>query len=280
VSNLIHDTKHYQPVAAFDAAAGSYDDDFSFSQTGILQRKRVHYFLRKEIVALSGKNVLELNCGTGEDAIWMAGNGCTVTATDLSANMITVLRKKLAQQPLLRVKPMQCGFADLQEKLAGSKYDFVLSDFGGLNCISYEALQNLSAQLHSITHAGATVALVIMSKSCWWENWYFGLKGKKREAGRRQQPGPVDVNVHGSSQAVWYYNPAEIEKAFSAEFAKLYTRPVGLFLPPSYMEGYFSKRKGLLKLLNGLEKLFSRFSFLSAYADHFLIVLKKKGKLN
>jgi SAM-dependent methyltransferase len=276
VSSLIHDTKHYRPVAAFDAAAGSYDDNFSFSQTGMQQRKRVYYFLDKKIAALAGKNILELNCGTGEDAIWMAENGSTVTATDLSANMIAMLEKKLAQQPQLRVKTMQCGFDEVKEKSAGSSYDFVLSNFGGLNCISSEALERLSAQLHSITNDGASIALVIMSKKCWWENWYFWLKGSRKDSSRRRQPGPVTVNIEGNNQLVWYYNPADIEKAFSAAFTKLYTRPVGLFLPPSYMEGYFSKRKGLLKLLNGFEKLFARFSFLSAYADHFLIVLKRK----
>jgi SAM-dependent methyltransferase len=279
VSNLIHDIKHYQPVAAFDAAAAGYDEGFSFSQTGMLQRKRVHYFLQKEIAALSGKNILELNCGTGEDAVWMAGQGCTVTATDLSGNMIAVLDKKLVQQPQLPVTALQCGFDEVAEKLAGSRYDFVLSNFGGLNCISSEALEKLSVQLHSITNDRATVALVIMSKKCWWERFYFMLKGNKKELRRRRQVGPLDVNVNGNSQPVWYYNPAEIEKAFSAAFTKLYTKPVGLFLPPSYMEGYFKKRKGLLKLLNGLEKLFAHFSFLSAYADHYLIVLKRNNTI-
>jgi SAM-dependent methyltransferase len=279
VSNLIHDIKQYQPVAAFDAAADRYDEDFSFSQTGILQRKRVHYFLQKQIAAIAGKNILELNCGTGEDAIWMAKQGCNVTATDLSANMAGVLEKKLAQQPQLPIKTMQCGFDEIKEKSAGSKYDFVLSNFGGLNCISSEALERLSAQLHGITNADATIALVIMSKKCWWEKWYFWLKGSKRESKRRQQAGPLTVNVNGNNQLVWYYNPAEIEKAFSAGFTKQYTKPVGLFLPPSYMEGYFKKKKGLLRLLYGLEKLSINFSFLSAYADHFLIVLKRNNTI-
>jgi SAM-dependent methyltransferase len=275
VSNLIHDIKQYQPVAAFDAAADRYDDDFSFSQTGMLQRKRVHCFLQKDIAALAGKNILELNCGTGEDAIWMAEQDCHVTATDISANMIGVLKEKIIQQPQLLIRTMQCGFDEIKEKSAGSKYDFVLSDFGGLNCIGSEALERLSIQLQSITNAGGTIALVIMSKKCRWEKWYFLMKGKKKESRRRQQAGPVNVNINGSNQLVWYYNPAEIEKVFSAAFTKLYTKPVGLFLPPSYMEGYFKKRKGLLKLLYGLEKLLANFSFLSAYADHFLIVLKR-----
>jgi ubiquinone/menaquinone biosynthesis C-methylase UbiE len=276
VSNLIHDIKQYPPVAAFDAAAASYDEEFSFSQTGMPQRKKVQYFLQEHITALAVKNILELNCGTGEDALWMAEQGCTVTATDLSGNMIAILEKKSAQQPQLSIKALQCGFDEVGKKLAGSRYDFVLSNFGGLNCTSSEALEALSAQLYGITNTGATIALVIMSKKCWWEKFYFWVKGNKQERNRRRQAGPVTVNIKGNNQSVWYYNPAEIEKAFSKEFTKLYTLPVGFFLPPSYMEGYFNRRKGLLKVLNGLEKLFTDFPFLSTYADHFLIVLKRK----
>ncbi len=278
MNNIIHDIRKQQH-AAFDSAAAGYDEHFSYSQTGRVQRKRVHYFLKKHIAALTGKNILELNCGTGEDAIWMAEQDCRVTATDLSAGMICVLENKLNLYPSLPVKPLQCGFDEVSTKLAGSSYDFILSNFGGLNCISNLSLTRLSAELHSITTKGAAIALVIMSKQCWWEKFYFWIKGNKQERNRRLQAGPVTVNINGNSQPVWYYNPVEIEKIFSGEFTKLYTKPVGLFIPPSYMEGYFSRRKGLLQLLNGLEKLLGGFSFLSAYADHFLIVLKRKDTI-
>jgi ubiquinone/menaquinone biosynthesis C-methylase UbiE len=279
VSHTASHINQYQPTAAFDAAAASYDAEFSFSQTGMLQRKRVHYFLQNRVAALTGKQILELNCGTGEDAIWMAATGCRVTATDLSANMIDMVQKKAAAQPQLTIKAMQCGFDEVAAKLSGNQFDFVLSNFGGLNCISNDALEKFSVQLHNITKAGSTVALVIMSNKCWWEKWYFWLKGQKQAMYRRQQAAPLAVQVHGSKQLVWYYHPAEVEKACSKAFIKLYTRPVGLFLPPSYMEGYFKKKKGLLMLLYGLEKIFGNFSFLSAYADHYLIVLKRKDTI-
>jgi SAM-dependent methyltransferase len=276
VSKAIHHTNPYQQ-ATFDNAAASYDEEFSFSHTGMLQRKRVHYFLQKKVAALAGKKVLELNCGTGLDAIWLATNGCKVTATDASANMIAVLEDKLTQQPELCVKAMPCGFDETGQKLAGRTFDFVLSNFGGINCADSKTLKQLSAQLHSITNPGAAIALVVMPKKCWWENMYFRLKGNRKERNRRQQPGPLHVNIHGNNQLVWYYEPADIEQNFSATWTIVYTRPIGFFLPPSYMEAYFKKKKILLTLLYGLEKVFGHFAFLSNYADHFLIVLKRKA---
>jgi SAM-dependent methyltransferase len=263
-------------TAAFDAAAGVYDAAFSFSQTGMLQRQRVHHFLQKHIAALKGSSVLELNCGTGEDALWMAGQGCVVTATDQSAGMIAQLKDKLQAAPGPEVLPMQCAFDELAQKIPLGKYPFVLSNFGGLNCISPGELAALAATLYHITAKEALLALVVMSKKCWWEQLYYRLKGNRQAAKRRQSNGPVNVSFGSSTLPVWYYHPADIEKAFSAGFTKLYQKPVGFFLPPSYMEGYFKKHKTLLKLLYGLEKLFAHFSWQVPCSDHYLIVLKRK----
>ena len=61
-------------VSPFDREAASYDVDFTYTAVGKLQRKRVYHFLAK---SLSEKplQVLEINCGTGEDATWLASRG-------------------------------------------------------------------------------------------------------------------------------------------------------------------------------------------------------------
>src|SRR5688572_251600 len=44
-----------------------------------------------------GQHVLELGCGTGEDAIWLAQRGVHVTATDVSHAMLAETRRKVEQ---------------------------------------------------------------------------------------------------------------------------------------------------------------------------------------
>ena len=77
---------------AFDAFAGDYDHDFTHSILGQLLRPRVWTKLAEHF--RPGDHVLELTCGTGEDAVWLAKQGIRVTATDGSAAMVREAKAK------------------------------------------------------------------------------------------------------------------------------------------------------------------------------------------
>jgi hypothetical protein len=86
----------------------------------------------------------------------------------------------------------------------------------------------------------------------------------------------VDTTIDGVKFKTYYYSPADIKKIFADRYEVVGIRPIGLFVPPTYMEGYFTSRKFSLKCLSLLDRIFGRVSFLSNYADHFLIILEKK----
>ena len=60
------------------------------------QRELVHGYLRPVLPDAGGLHILELACGTGEDALWFARRGCAVTATDASSAMLGVAGARLA----------------------------------------------------------------------------------------------------------------------------------------------------------------------------------------
>ena len=82
------------PSSAFDPVARTYDTSFTQSVTGSLQRNRVWKYLDTLSMEGSQNKVLELNCGTGEDAVWLCKKGFIVTATDLSAEMLAIAEGK------------------------------------------------------------------------------------------------------------------------------------------------------------------------------------------
>src|SRR5690242_7730990 len=84
--------------AAFDCLADQYDEVFTNSLVGRAQRNIVWNALEQSI--LSGQRILELNCGTGEDALHLARRNVSVVACDASARMIEVARRKLRGQGL------------------------------------------------------------------------------------------------------------------------------------------------------------------------------------
>lgn len=80
---------------AFDAAAAGYDEAFTFTHLGRWYRTAARKWL--EAAFRPGSHILELGCGTGEDALWLAGRGIRVTALDASPAMLEVARAKAAQ---------------------------------------------------------------------------------------------------------------------------------------------------------------------------------------
>ena len=68
--------------AAFDRIAQDYDQIFTNSLIGRAQRDAVWKVLTRTF--RTNDKILELNCGTGEDAIFLAGNGISVIALDAS----------------------------------------------------------------------------------------------------------------------------------------------------------------------------------------------------
>ena len=61
-----------------------------------------------------GQHMLELGCGTGEDAVWLAQHGLTVTATDASSAMLEQTRRKADAAGVGdSVRVVRVGFGDV-----------------------------------------------------------------------------------------------------------------------------------------------------------------------
>ncbi|MEP7171832.1 MAG: methyltransferase domain-containing protein [Bacteroidota bacterium] len=259
-------------TSAFDTIALSYDKDFTFSNIGRLQRARVHHFLENILPKNQALEILEINCGTGEDAIWLAKKGHHVIATDASESMIEIANEKCKMQ---NAEFVMCSFNKLREHYSNKKFDVIFSDFGGLNCIDDVQLKKLSADLFLLLKPYGKFIAVIMGRKCVWEQFYFLFKLNFKKAFRRLSKNSVDAIFDFQIQKTFYYAPEEFKKITEVEFRVAMKKPIGITIPPSYLEPFFRNKIRLLKILNFKEKLFS-FSFLSNFADHYFIVMEKK----
>src|ERR1700724_3737375 len=81
----------FAAAAAFDGVADSYDEVFTYSTIGRAQRRTVW---DKLLAAFPPESrILELNCGTGEDARYLVQRGRSVGACDASHSMIEVAKR-------------------------------------------------------------------------------------------------------------------------------------------------------------------------------------------
>jgi len=259
----------------FDIMAETYDEDFSNSQIGKLQREKVW---SKLLVLLKScqrpLHILELNCGTGEDAVRLASMGHHVVATDASAEMIKKAKQKINGIVENNLQFMQCSFEEINTVSFDRKFDLVFSNFGGLNCIDAKALQQLAIDLSKITVINSQLFFVVMGKFCLWETAYYLFNGKWKTAFRRLS-GKADFTVNANSIPVYYYTPSYFQKLFQS-YNQISNNAVGLFIPPSYLESFFSRHPKMLAKLNDLENRFAKWKWMSRFSDHYCITLKKK----
>lgn len=257
----------------FDSSAKTYDGDFTNTAIGKLQRAQVWNYLLPLLT--SPRNILEINCGTGEDAWALSSQGHRVLATDVSGEMIEVAKAKLNNNQLsLRI--VQAGFSSVKQCVGEEKFDLLFSNFGGLNCIDQTDLKNLSNDFASILKPNGKMFMVIMGTNCRWEQGYFLMKRNREKAFRRKNKNGVITTIRESVFKTYYYSPEEITSMFASHFDMERIHPVGLFTPPSYLEFFFKNKKWLLSILNQLDNWIGSLSVFPNQSDHFVIVLKKK----
>ncbi|MBD3663172.1 class I SAM-dependent methyltransferase [Sulfitobacter aestuariivivens] len=76
---------------------------------------------------MSGKDAVELGCGTGYVAAWMARRGATVTAIDVSSNQLAVARD-LAKEHRIDIRFLEANAE--HTGLPDASFDFAISEYG------------------------------------------------------------------------------------------------------------------------------------------------------
>jgi ubiquinone/menaquinone biosynthesis C-methylase UbiE len=255
---------------AFDDLAKEYDAGFSESAIGRLQRNRVWHFLENRILPSQKSKILEVNCGTGVDAIWLANQGHEVLATDISGEMIQRAASKVHPKNL---KFLHAGFGEIKGLAAPESTDLIFSDFGGLNCISPDELRSFLDNAFEILKPNGSLALVIMPRFCFWETIYYSFK--KPSLAFRRLKKKAEAFGFLLPMDVYYYNPTDLTRLANGTFKKTFQAPIGFFIPPSYLEHFFSKRPEWLHFFYTMEKLFGWLPMLSRFSDHYIIQLTK-----
>ncbi len=258
-------------VAAFDAIAQTYDEDFGQNPIGSQMRHRVWEACLN--VFKPGDSILELNAGTGIDALFLAEQGIHVHAVDSSPGMISKLQQKVNRPGLRGRISYQIleneQIADIHEKL----FDGALSNFGGLNCV--EDLSALAWSLSRLLHPGARLIACFLNRFCLLEIAAFARRGKFRSAFRRWGKGGFKANVGGRKVWVQYPSVRELCRRFWPYFELEALEGLGVVLPPAWASARAANNGGFLRLLSNLDRRIGRLRFLNSLGDHVLLQLRR-----
>jgi SAM-dependent methyltransferase len=263
----------------FDAVASRYDATFTSRRLGRWLRAAV--WRRLERVFRPGDRILELGCGTGEDALWLARRGCRVTATDASGAMLAVAQRKAEAAGLGGLVCFrQLDLRRLPEVLADAAgrpavpYDGALSNFGALNCLADR--RPLAARLAEWIRPGGRVALVVMGPCCPWEIAWYLAHGQPRAATRRFRSGDRAALGAGPGVRVWYPSPRRLRAELGPYFRPLGTAAVGCLLPPAGLAHLADRWPRAFERLANLERRYCAGPGWSWLSDHYLATFERR----
>ena len=230
---------HEQKVATAFTRQSDFFDEL-YSSNSIIQYKRIR--VREVLLRYlkPSSDILELNAGTGEDAIFLAGQGHRIHATDISSGMQDKLGKKATLHGFTRSITQEiCSFTALDGLKNKGPFDCIFSNFAGLNCTG--SLNRVLEEFHDLIRPGGIVVLVMLPRFCLWESLLF-LKGKFKAASRRffSSKGRK-ANIDGVSFTCWYYSPGYVKNQLQEKFNLLEVEGLCSLVPPSYIEKFPEK---------------------------------------
>jgi ubiquinone/menaquinone biosynthesis C-methylase UbiE len=256
--------------SAFDNIAEQYDSTFTSSVIGRLQRDSVWNELKKSFRA--GDRILDIGCGTGVDARFLAERGIDVVACDSSPRMLSVAARRISGIPQsagsvrLHLLPAE----EISVLHNDGLFDGAFSNFGVVNCV--EDLGKLASDLVQLLKPGASLLLCLMGPVCLWETVWYVLHGEFAKALRRFHRAGVEARLGGNAVIkVHYPSVRSIQRVFAPEIRLRAIRGIGIAVPPSYLEAWASQFPSILRPVANADLVLGRCPGIRMFADHVLL---------
>ena len=274
MNTVISNMNERLAAVAFTAQAKKFDELYSRNKIIEYKRERVRSHLKKFFQP--GDFILELNSGTGEDAIWLAQQSCKVHATDISTGMLEIMQQKIKNEGLENLINYEiCSFTALENLQQKGPFDMIFSNFAGLNCTN--ELNKVLVSFSSLLKPKGIVSLVILPKFCLWELLLI-FKGKFKTATRRcfSGGGGRKARVEGYYFKCWYYNPSYVIRYLKKDFDLLSVEGLCSLVPPSYIESFAGKYPHAYRFLKEKENTCKEKWPWKYIGDYYIISMKKK----
>ncbi|MBN2306258.1 MAG: class I SAM-dependent methyltransferase [Anaerolineae bacterium] len=263
----------------FDAAAKSYDLSYG-PPAGSSPGNLLVTWLREQHVAVlrnlfpAGAAVLDIGCGTGEEALALVQAGYSVMGLDISPKMIWHAQAKAAGNGIQRgllfrhMAAGQVGTLDERGPFGGA--------FASLGTLNTEPdLPGVAKGLHELLEPGAAFVATVMNRRCLFEMLHNFGRGKRADMLQR---GADWQETRAGACAVTapakFYTPDEFAAAFAPHFTVETYWAFPLWLPPVHLSNLYNTNPARFTRHQGRDARMRSWPGFRAWGDHFLMVLR------
>lgn len=256
---------------AFNRIGGSIDEVPLRNPTAAWMRERTRHELVRTFRTPS--SLLEVGCGTGADAAYLARRGHHVVALDVSDRMAELAERRVRASALDgSVVVLRGRLVDVIGEVEASRWAPFAGAYANFSLAYEDSLTEVASQVHRLLARGGWFLFTVPNRICWAEGLLCvarfrtqPLLARLRSPGHRTLSG-VTVPVHA-------YTVAEVRHALRGLFRLEGVLGLPVFAPPP---GYH--RPGVEGYLRPLRSLDARFAGMfpwSVLGDHLLFRFQK-----
>jgi ubiquinone/menaquinone biosynthesis C-methylase UbiE len=256
---------------AFDEMAAEYD--LREADNPIMQLMRRRSLATLESCFQVGATLLDVGCGTGTEAIWLARRGRNVFAADSSPQMLKILSERADAAGLtVQSKLLRAGdLATLASERGDGSFDGAYSSFGALN--TEPSLEPVVAALSRLVQPGGRIVLSVMNRWCIAEMALLVAGGRPAKALRRTGR-PARVAVGSSFTEVRYPSWRQLRRALHGPFSIVSVQALPLLLVP-YVWPAISSHPRIYNAVCRLDEILAPRRPFAWLGDHLLVVAER-----
>lgn len=268
---------YYSEVAfAFDLASEEYDFTIKKNFINTWVRERSISILTDYLKP--NDTVIEIGCGTGEEAIRVCKFVNKIVAIDISEKMIELLQRKIRAMKLIgKIIPLRLSAAEVikvRNILPNGSARVAYSFNGALNC---EPKINLFIEgLANLIEPNGYFICSIRNSLCLSEAVSHAIVMQFTKMNPRKKQ-PIMVSVGGIDIPAIYYSPRRFAKLFSKHFNVRKIIALPAFLPPAYLSNYYIRVRRFASILERLENILADKEPFRNFGDQTLFVFQRKG---
>ena len=260
----------------FDSVADHYDDHIMGNPVNRILRER-SLGLFSEYFPRSGR-ILEIGCGSGTETMEILKRGYSVTAVDISQNMLDIVKEKarsIGLMDMLRTYRLRASeIGKIINDTGEESFDVCYSTYGALNCEPF--IREMSGPLHKLISGNGYFIAGVYNRFCVSEFIMHSLSMKPTGSlWRLRQFVP-----EGHSRFcidVYSYSVRQFYSIFSNHFSVVEVRGVPVIIPPSNFTRPISLIGNRMAALNSIDRYIGKKWPFRYLGDHFLMVLRKNA---